>query len=108
MDRRGGHHARADIPRDQQGVVLPFPVAKSQPLFPRDLVKKYPGRRMIFYALITAEGKMEQISIKDSPDPLFNQHLLDALAKWTFRPAKFNGEAVAVKALFGVPLFSPF
>ena len=93
---------------DRQGVVLPFPVAKAQPAFPRELVKKYPGRRMIVYAVINIEGKMEQISIKDSPDPLLNQTLLDALAKWSFRPAKLDGATIAVKSLFGIPLFSPF
>ena len=93
---------------DQQGVVLPFPTAKAQPAFPRELVKKYPGRRMIVFAMITTDGKMDQISIKESPDPLLNQPLLEAMSKWSFRPAMLDGANIALKALFGVPLFSPF
>jgi hypothetical protein len=50
---------------------------------------------------------MEQTSVKESPDPLLNQPVLDALSKWVFRPGVLNGDPVAVKALLGIPLWFP-
>jgi hypothetical protein len=93
--------------RDQQGLVAPFPIVKELPALPAELVRKYPRRQIIVYAVVNVEGKMEQIAVKDSPDPLLNEPVLNALRKWSFRPAKLGGENVAVKALMGIPLFSP-
>jgi Gram-negative bacterial TonB protein C-terminal len=92
---------------NQQGLVLPFPLVKEQPTFPPELALKYIRRRIIVYAVINMEGKMEQMVVKESPDPLLNQPLLSALTKWSFRPAQVNGENVAVKALVGIPVFLP-
>ena len=33
--------------------------------------------------------------------------VLNALAKWIFRPGELNGERVAVKVLLGIPLSLP-
>jgi hypothetical protein len=93
--------------RNQQGIVAPFPIVKQQPVLPAELVRKYPRRQIIVYAVINVEGKMEQIAVKDSPDPLLNEPVLNALSKWSFRPAKLGGENVAVKALMGIPLSLP-
>jgi hypothetical protein len=62
---------------------------------------------IIVYAIINAQGKMEKISIKDSPDGRLLQPLLEALAKWVFRPARLDGAPVAVKVLMGIPLWLP-
>jgi hypothetical protein len=88
----------------QQEVVLPFPITKERPVFPAELVRKYPGRMVIAYAVVTVEGKVEQLAIKDSPDPLFNEIVLSALKKWTFRPGRRDGEVIAAKLLLGIPL----
>jgi hypothetical protein len=91
----------------QLDIVLPFPIEKEQPQMPADLVRKYPRRMIIAFGIINVDGKIEQLSIKDTPDRLLNQSVLDALQKWTFRPARRNGEVVAAKALFGIPLWTP-
>jgi TonB family protein len=71
---------------------------------PADLVRKYSGRLVIAYAVVTADGKMEQLSIKQSPDPALNDVVLSALQKWTFRPARRNGEVIPTKILLGIPV----
>lgn len=88
----------------QQEVILPFPITKERPVFPPELVRKYPGRMVIAYALVTAEGKVEQLAIKDSPDPLLNDVVLNALKKWTFRPGRRDGDVISAKMLLGIPL----
>ena len=93
--------------KDQQGIVLPFPTVKEQPALPAELARKYLRNRIIVYAVINVEGKMEQMAVKESPDPLLNESILRALTKWLFRPAQLDGENVAVKALIGIPVFMP-
>lgn len=88
----------------QQGLVLPFPVARKQPDLPAEILRRYPGTMAIVYAVVNTEGRMEQLSVKDSPDPGLNDALLAGLAEWTFRPALLDGQPVAMKALLGIPL----
>jgi hypothetical protein len=100
-----------DIPRNpirnQEGLVLPFPVTKEHPVLAAETIRKYVGRMIIVYTIINIEGKMEQTFVKDSPDALLNEPVLRALSKWVFRPARLNGEPVAVKSLLGIPLWLP-
>ena len=91
----------------QLGIVLPFPTVKEQPAMPPELVRSYPGRMVIVYAIINIEGKMEQIVVKDSPDSRLNEPVLNALSKFVFRPAQRDGETVPTKALIGIPVWTP-
>jgi TonB family protein len=91
----------------QDHVIAPFPMEKEKPQFPEEAVARNLGRMIVVYAEITHEGKVENTRIIQSPNPLLNQPLLAALAKWVFRPAESNGQPVAVKALMGIPLSLP-
>jgi hypothetical protein len=94
-----------NLSRSQQGLVLPFPAFKEKPVWPPALVHKYPGRMIVVFAVITAAGKVEQISIKESPDALLNEPVIRALSKWVFRPAQTGGQPVSAKMLMGIPLW---
>ena len=89
---------------NHQGFVLPFPVVKEPPLLPVELVQRYLRRLVIVYGIISADGKMQQLAVKDSPDAGLNEAVLNGLGKWSFRPAQLDGQAVAVKVLIGIPL----
>ena len=93
--------------RSQQGLILPFPIEKERPVFPEDVVRKHSGKMVIVYSVVNVEGKLEQVSVKDSPDASLNEPLLNALIKWVFRPAQLNGEPAAAKLLMGIPLWLP-
>ena len=90
--------------RSQQGLALPFPVTKERPLLPAELVSKYLRRMVIVYSIVNIDGKMEQMSVKETPDTLLNEPLLSALSKWVFRPGRLGGETVPMKLLLGIPL----
>ncbi len=94
-----------DQGRSQQGLVLPFPVTKQNPDLPQDLVSRYLRQLVIVFAVVNADGRMEQMSITETPDELLNQPVLDALRKWVFRPGELNGQPVAMKVLIGIPLW---
>ncbi len=91
-------------PHGPQGLVLPFPAVKERPALPAELVRGYEGRMIIVYGVINAEGRMEELSVKESPDPLLNEPVLSSLGKWVFRPALLNGKPVSVRLLLGIPL----
>jgi outer membrane biosynthesis protein TonB len=97
--------AAKDPAQNQQGLVLPFPAVKPPPVLPAEIVRRHLRRMVIVYAVINIEGKMEQLSVKDSPDPLLNEPILAALRKWVFRPARLNGEPVSTIILLGIPLW---
>jgi hypothetical protein len=88
----------------RQEVLLPFPITKERPVWPEDLARKYAGRMVIAFALITTEGKIERPVIKESPDALLNPAVITALEKWTFRPARRDGEIASAKILIGIPV----
>ncbi len=91
----------------QNNIVAPFPVDKEKPKFPEEIVTRNVGRLIVVYAEITSEGKVENPRIIQSPNALLNQPIIEALTRWTFRPAESNGQPVAVKALLGIPLSLP-
>jgi len=85
-------------------VQAPFPIEKEYPQFPPNILARNRGRMVVVYAVITAAGAVEQARIVQSPNPLLNQPVLEALRKWSFRSAEMNGRAIGVKALLGIPL----
>ncbi len=91
----------------KEGLILPFPITKKIPDLPTDLVRNYLNELVIVYAVINAEGKAEQLSVKQSPDSLLNTPIMNALSEWIFRPAQLNGEPIAIKTLLGIPLWIP-
>jgi hypothetical protein len=88
----------------QDRFVLPFPVMKEQPALPADVVRRHLRQLVVVYGIINIDGKIEQMSVKQSPDAVLNEGVLAALAKWVFRPAQLDGETVPVKVLLGIPL----
>jgi hypothetical protein len=93
--------------KTQEGLVPPFPASREFPELPAALVQKYLHKQIVVSAIINIEGKLEQMSVKQSPDMQLNKPLLEALAKWVFRTAELNGEPVPVKILLGIPLVLP-
>jgi hypothetical protein len=88
----------------EQGLVLPFPAVRSQPVLPAEIARKYPRQLVVVYCVINVDGKAEQVSVKDSPDVLLNGPILEALSTWNFQPAQVRGKTVPMKLLLGIPL----
>ena len=90
----------------QQGLVLPFPAVKKQPVLPREVVVRHLREMIIVYGVLNAEGKLDRLSIKKSPDPLLAAPVLEALTQWAFRPAMLDGAPISVEVLLGIPVWS--
>ena len=72
-----------------------------------ELSRRYIRRLVIVYATMGTDGKLQKLSVRESPDVRFNRPILAALNHWSFRPAQLNGQAVALKVLIGIPIL-PF
>lgn len=85
-------------------LIAPSPVMREWPQIPAELEKRYSHYQVVVYALLGADGKLSQISVKQTPDVHVSTPIVQALSKWVFRPAQMNNQAVAVKILLGIPL----
>jgi len=85
-------------------VVPPAAATREWPEIPAALEKKYAQRQVVIYAVVDKEGKVDDITVKRTPDHRVSDPIVQALSKWVFRPAQVNGAPVSVKVLFGIPL----
>ena len=99
--------AGADSASPQVGLTPPYPVKKEIPEMNAELIRRYIRRLVIVYATMGTDGKLQKLSVRESPDVRFNRPILAALNQWRFRPAQLNGQPVALKVLVGIPIL-PF
>ncbi|MFB6375341.1 MAG: energy transducer TonB, partial [Bradymonadaceae bacterium] len=73
----------------------PQPVRRVYPELPRRLVEKQIEGRVVVRALIDKEGQVERVEIVESKPPdVFDQHVLEAVRRWQFQPASYEGKSV--------------
>jgi len=94
----------ADPPEPRGQLVSPFPLSKTKPQISEEVAAKALHGMLVVYGVVNPAGKLENMRVIESPDPLLSSAVLTALEKWIFQPAELNGEPVAVKALLGIPL----
>jgi hypothetical protein len=97
-------HPAAGSGDDKEGVAPPYPLSKQIPKLPRDLILKYLRDQVLIYAILDIDGRLHQLEVKQTPDPLFDRPILLALKNWTFRPAQLNNQPAPIKVLVGVPV----
>jgi hypothetical protein len=88
----------------QKGLAPPYAIFKQIPRWPKELVRRFPGKVVVVSAVIDAQGKLEQMLIVQSPDDRLTEGISEALNQWVFRSAELNGHPVAVKIMLGIPL----
>ena len=91
-------------PLGNQAVLAPSPVIREWPQLSADLEKKFAQRQVVILAVVDKEGKVSNVSVKQTPDTRVSAAIVEALVKWVFRPAQLNNQPVAVKVLLGIPL----
>lgn len=60
--------------------------------------------RIVVYASVTEQGELTEMRIISGVDPATDNLVMANLQSWEFHPAFRDGRAVAVEALFGIPL----
>ena len=91
-------------PSGQEGITPPFPLIKELPKLNSELIRTYLRNVIVVFAIIDSEGKLQRVSVLQTPDTRFNLPILAALSRWRFQPAQLHGQPVALKTLIGIPL----
>jgi hypothetical protein len=82
----------------------PYATLKQVPEFSAEIRAKCTHHMIVASAVLNAAGHLEQLSMKQTPDPQVTGPLLEALKNWTFQPAQIDGKPVALKILLGIRL----
>jgi hypothetical protein len=82
----------------------PYAMLKEVPELTPELAARCAGKLIIASATMNVMGKLEQISVKQTPDSQVAARLVEALNHWSFQPAQINDNPVALKILFGIRL----
>lgn len=101
-ERAAGH----SYPTPHGLLVPPYATLKILPHFSSEVAMRGRGGTIVVFAIISPQGHFEDLRIMQSPEAGLNESLLEALKKWTFRPAEMDGGKVPVKVLLGVPVNS--
>ncbi len=87
-------------------LAAPMALHKVDPAYPIELMRENVGGTVVLYAIIRADGSLDQVRVLESADERLDLYASQALAHWEFRPATKNGTPVDVEAVFRIP-FKP-
>ena len=89
--------------RRKERLADPVAVHITDPKYPQDLIKGHVHGEVVLYAIIRKNGSVDSIQVVRDLDPQLDRNAIDALEKWTFRPATRAGVPVDVEAVIHVP-----
>lgn len=73
----------------------PEPVQKVDPKLPRRVVARQIEGKVIVKALVDKEGTVANVRVvRAKPKGVFENHVLEAVKRWQFQPATYEGKAV--------------
>jgi hypothetical protein len=82
----------------------PYATLKEVPEFTPELTRKCSHQLIVASGIIDATGKLDQVSVRQSPESQLVGPLVEALKHWMFEPAEIDGRPVALKILLGIRL----
>jgi hypothetical protein len=77
---------------------------KEIPKFTPELLRKYARRLIVASAIMDVAGRLQQISVLQTPDGELSGPIVEALGNWMFQPAQIDGKPAALKILLGIRL----
>ena len=81
----------------------PAATRKVDPAYPIELMRQNVAGTVMLYAVIRANGRIGGVRVLRGIDDRLDQYASEALAQWQFQPARRNGDAVDVEAVFRIP-----
>ncbi len=88
---------------DKGLITAPVATTKVDPAYPPDVLRDHVEGTVTLYAVIRADGTVDDIKVLDSLDPRLDENAVRALSHWRFRPGTKNGEPVALEAVVQIP-----
>ena len=74
----------------------PVVVTRVAPVYPEEARKNRVQGRVILEAVVDEKGTVAKVRSLESPDPTLSDAALEAVKKWTYKPATKKGKAVKV------------
>jgi hypothetical protein len=100
--------ANGAISKRVQGTPTPpYALFKEIPVLTAQLASTGAHQLIVASAIMDVTGRLEQVSVKRTPDNQLIAPVIEALSNWTFQPAQIDGKPVALKILLGVRLAPP-
>jgi TonB family protein len=88
---------------DKGLITAPVATTKVDPAYPPEVLRDHVEGTVTLYAVIRADGTVDDIKVLDSLDSRLDENAVRALAHWRFRPGTRNGEPVALEAVVQIP-----
>jgi hypothetical protein len=82
----------------------PYATLKQVPELTGELASVCAFKLIVVSGILNVNGRLEQISVKKTPDPRINAVIADALVNWMFQPSQIQGNPVALKIMLGIRL----
>lgn len=79
-----------------EGVVLPVPLETPAPRYSDTARIARATGPVVLTATIAADGRVVDVVVEASPSPLLTRLALEAVSRWTYRPARVGTRPVAV------------
>ena len=97
------HFAELKQSDDKVAIAAPVATMKVDPAYPPDVLRDKVEGTVTLYAVIRADGTVDDVKVLDSLDSRLDETAMRALLRWHFRPGTKNGEPVALEAVVEVP-----
>jgi periplasmic protein TonB len=81
----------------QSKTEAPVPVRTVPPDYPPDLRREGVSGLVMVKCSIDEQGNVTETTVEKSSNPAFEKPAMDAVRKWKFKPAKQDGNPVAIK-----------
>ncbi len=88
---------------DKGLLTAPVATTKVDPAYPPDVLRDHVEGTVTLYAVIRADGTVDDIKVLDSLDSRLDANAIRALSGWRFRPGTKNGQPVALEAVVQIP-----
>lgn len=85
-----------DVQKVGGEVKEPVVVSRVPPTYPEEARKNRVQGRVVLEAVIDEKGSVLTVEAVESPDPMLTDAAIEAVKKWTYRPATKNGRPVRV------------
>jgi TonB family protein len=84
-------------------LVYPSTIQQVDPGYPLELMKQNVQGTVVLSAVIRSDGSVGDVRVLRGVDDRLDQYASAALARWRFRPATRNGDAVALQTVVIIP-----
>jgi hypothetical protein len=85
----------------------PYATLKEVPEFAPEVMRRSGRRLIVASAILDTSGKLQEVSVRQSPESELAGPLVEALKHWMFEPSQIDGRPVALKILLGIRLAVP-